>query len=381
MVREGRAKGAPLRRQLVAGIRRLITRGDLQAGDRLPTHQQLAHDASVHPRTVGQAYQELAEAGLIEQVQGRGTFVRASRRSRATVVVALPPWDEVISRPWISYSHHGFLSGIEAAFRELNVALRVVSLSRDSSLAEMSQWAERITQEHDGFLCLVRELEPLVRCLVEKRFPVVGYYQKYRVPELSHCDFDRYAATHQATAHLIRQGRRRIGMFGRTPQETYFGPGFSGYVEALAEHELPMDTRLLLRTDELHDTELWRRMIRQAVRERRLGDAIVTEVSRAGRVIVESLLEAGVRVPDDVAVVGFDEYAADAPSLKLPMTWMPIPRYEIGAEAAAMLVDLIDGKAEPPVRRKIVPKLIVGESCGAVAATSTDLEPRDLSSA
>lgn len=65
-----------LSRQVVAQVQEMISRGDLRAGDRLPTERQLAEDLGVGRNSVREAIRELDALGLIESRRGEGTYVR-----------------------------------------------------------------------------------------------------------------------------------------------------------------------------------------------------------------------------------------------------------------------------------------------------------------
>src|SRR5262245_21034769 len=67
----------PLHAQITEGIHLAIGRGELKAGDQLPTVRQLAVDLRVNSNTVARVYGELERAGVLETQRGRGTFVRA----------------------------------------------------------------------------------------------------------------------------------------------------------------------------------------------------------------------------------------------------------------------------------------------------------------
>lgn len=67
--------GVPFYRQIIEQVKFAIARGDLSAGDRLPTVRQLAVDLSINPNTVIRAYRELEIEGVLETQQGSGTFV------------------------------------------------------------------------------------------------------------------------------------------------------------------------------------------------------------------------------------------------------------------------------------------------------------------
>jgi len=83
----------PIYQQLVDFIRSGINKGELVAGERLPTVQEMTKELSIARGTVKRAYDELERAGFIEKVQGRGTFVcyrpanSASRKEQAMAAI------------------------------------------------------------------------------------------------------------------------------------------------------------------------------------------------------------------------------------------------------------------------------------------------------
>jgi len=77
------ASPVPAYRQIAAGLRTLLVRGELGAGSRLPTIRELAMDLGVHPNTVAQAYKVLADEGWLELRRRRGATVLHRPRPRA----------------------------------------------------------------------------------------------------------------------------------------------------------------------------------------------------------------------------------------------------------------------------------------------------------
>ncbi len=77
------ASPVPAYRQIAAGLRTLLVRGDLPAGSRLPTIREVAMDLGVHPNTVAQAYRVLAEEGWLELRRRRGARVLERPRPAA----------------------------------------------------------------------------------------------------------------------------------------------------------------------------------------------------------------------------------------------------------------------------------------------------------
>ena len=72
----------PITEQIVAGLRRAIATGQLQANDDLPPVRQLAADLGVNLNTVARAYRTLEASGLVTTVRGRGTRVTSSTEKR-----------------------------------------------------------------------------------------------------------------------------------------------------------------------------------------------------------------------------------------------------------------------------------------------------------
>jgi GntR family transcriptional regulator len=62
--------------QIAKNVRRLLARGDLRPGEKLPSARELAGTLSVNPNTIVHAYGELEARGIIEKRRGLGTFVR-----------------------------------------------------------------------------------------------------------------------------------------------------------------------------------------------------------------------------------------------------------------------------------------------------------------
>jgi len=67
--------GEPIYRQIVEAVKFQIARGDLSAGDKLPSLRVLANELGINIRTVTKAYEKLVEGGLAVQQHGRGVFV------------------------------------------------------------------------------------------------------------------------------------------------------------------------------------------------------------------------------------------------------------------------------------------------------------------
>lgn len=76
------ASALPVYAQLAAQVLSAIGRGDLRAGEQLPSVRDVATALGVNPNTVNRAYSELERDGVVATRRGRGTFVSGSKRAR-----------------------------------------------------------------------------------------------------------------------------------------------------------------------------------------------------------------------------------------------------------------------------------------------------------
>ena len=84
------ASPVPLFEQLAAAVRSDIGRGELSAGDRLPSARELAESLDINLHTVLRAYQQLRDEGLVDLRRGRGAVVTARAAEYAGISLAIP---------------------------------------------------------------------------------------------------------------------------------------------------------------------------------------------------------------------------------------------------------------------------------------------------
>ena len=191
------------------------------------------------------------------------------------------------------------------------------------------------------------------------RFIIWGPITKDQPGHSFGCDNEN--GGHRATKHLIDLGRRRIAYLGRMARRSpEHAARYDGYARALREGGLEPDDRLRVPTD--NSESLGYEAVQQLLERGDSFDAIfaVTDLIAIGA--MRALLDAGLRVPDDVSVVGFDD---------MPLAAYVTPRLTTVQQNAQMAGDgLVEGivnliKGEPVQSKLMAPKLIVRESCGA----------------
>jgi LacI family transcriptional regulator len=177
---------------------------------------------------------------------------------------------------------------------------------------------------------------------------------------------DNIAAGRIATEHLIGLGHRRIAVTVGRNNIITGEDRLAGYMQAHAAHDLPVDPGLLLqgRFDQAlaHDSTI-RRM-----REPDPPTAIFALSNMMTLGVLNALRELGIRVPDDVSVIGIDDFDF-ANIMNPPPTVVAAPVLEMAQKAISTLLSEISDKTPPSAARTIFsPKLILRESCAAPAA-------------
>ena len=195
----------------------------------------------------------------------------------------------------------------------------------------------------------------LILNAVQGRVPVVTFTSP--IKNLSGIVVDNITSFCEATEHLIRLGHERIGFIGTDWNKTFAGSAKGkGYSLAMRKHDLT-PKRIPSKTFPAKPTYRL---------GKRLGDQFTALVCRndyTAIVVCRGLREAGIRVPEDVAVVGYGDLEVAA-YVTPALTTLATP-YEAIAEAAMeLMLEQLEGQ-DTPRQITLRTSLVVRESCGA----------------
>lgn len=214
----------------------------------------------------------------------------------------------------------------------------------------------------DGLLVYAGSLsEAVLRYFYERPFPLVLLHQSapagLAVPSVT---FENKEGARQAVAHLLACGRRRI-VYLRGPEgnEDSFWRE-RGYEEALAAYGLTPEPALVTQGD--FDEQVAETAVAQLLQAGLAFDAIFAGDDKSANGALYALQQADKRVPEDVALVGFDD-ARFSRYLSPPLTTVRAPIEESGRLAAEKLAKLIRGEAVE-LLTLLPTELVVRESCG-----------------
>jgi DNA-binding LacI/PurR family transcriptional regulator len=208
----------------------------------------------------------------------------------------------------------------------------------------------------------------LLRPLSAGGVPVVQVDRRVRGLEADAVVCDNRAGVAAAVEHLVRLGHRRIGMISG-PRQVYTGrERLAAFRAALRRAGLPVVERWILEGTFKEDSgyELAGRFLRD--RRRPTAIFVANNLMTIGALL--RLKETGVRIPEEMAVVGFDDMDW-APILTPPLTAVAQPSYDLGRVAGTLLLQRLETGPGRPRTVVLQPHLVVRESCGAACRPQT----------
>ncbi|MBL8166475.1 MAG: LacI family DNA-binding transcriptional regulator [Anaerolineae bacterium] len=212
----------------------------------------------------------------------------------------------------------------------------------------------------DGFIISsVRSNNPIFDYLINLKTTFVMVERPWRLDEkVNYVTIDNIAAGRMAVKHLIGLGRKRIATITGDMLIADAQDRLAGYKAALVEAGMPVNPDLIFHG--YFNAEYGYHGMKYLLQYK--PDALFAAGDTTAVGAIKAIREAGLRVPDDIAVIGHDDLDVAA-QYNLTTIYHPVQRK--GFEAASLLIDMIEGKVTEP-RHIILPiHLIVRDTCGA----------------
>lgn len=293
----------------------------------------------------------IAELNYVPNSVARGLV---TSRTNSVALVIPESESRLGSEPYFS----AVIRGVSTALAETRTQLQLV-LVRDQ--AERDQLTESVAERRvDGVLLVsVHEHDPLPGLLEDMGLPTVLAGRRSPDESLSYVHSDNTGGTATAVSHLLARGRRTVATISGPLDMDVARSRLQGWRETLEKAGHEATDRLVASGDfTVEGGEAAMRSLLEQVPEL---DAVfvASDVMAAGA--LAELRRQGSRVPDDVAVVGFDD-SIIARHSNPPLTTVRQPVEEIGSMIAHILLEEI-GNPEEPRRQVTLPtELVVRES-------------------
>lgn len=350
--------------KLMEDLKEQIVSGQIQAGEKIPSENELAAQYQVSRQTVRKALAILENAGYLYAEHGRGTFcsdlVRHTRKSKNIAVVTTYLSDYIFPR---------VIQGIDTVLTNHGYSI-ILKNTRNSRSQEARCLEELLQKDIDGVI-----IEPSKSQIYCRHMNLYQKLEEYQIPyvfiqgcfsqmsEKPQVLMDDCKGGYLITKYLISLGHRAIvGVF--KADDTQGMNRHKGYVMALQEAGILYEPERVIwfYTEDrvVHPYAGIRRM----AEENTEMDAVVCYNDQIAVKVIQALRDAGKHVPEDVSVTGYDNsHVAEFQGLHI--STIAHPQEKLGEMAAQLLIDLIQNGENTQNSRKIMiePELITGTSC------------------
>jgi LacI family transcriptional regulator len=250
--------------------------------------------------------------------------------------------------------------GIAQACNQYNYTLGLFLISSTKDEDKIFPRVSR-TGLLDGILVQSGQVgDQLIDRLVNSSMPLVIAGRPFHSDKVSYIDVDNANASSNAVSHLIRLGRKHVGTISGPSNTTVGIDRQAGYVRALTERGLMVDDSLIAEGD---FTEAGGYYAMQRLLPAK-PDAVFAASDTMAFGAMRAARDAGLRIPEDIALVGFDDLPLAALS-DPPLTTVRQPVYQFGLKAVEILIELVENGVEPARRFIMDTELIIRDSCGA----------------
>ena len=228
------------------------------------------------------------------------------------------------------------------------------------------RFGERILSNafFDGILIIsADDKDPILNKLAGAGFPFVQIGPP-QFEGANYVDVNNRRGAYEAGLHLASLGYRRIGLIAGPLDKGEARDRLIGCLDALAQSGVsPLPEWIAEGNfDEQSGYRAMKRLLRHDLQ------AVFASNDSMALGALRALDEAGLRVPDQIAMVGFDDMPFAA-TTKPPLTTIRQPIAEIGEEAVRMLISLVEGTSAGPCQVVLPTHLVIRESCGAGRVT------------
>ncbi len=353
----------------------------------LPSSKKLADELGVSRPTLIKAYDELEAEGLIERRAGIGIFVRQSRNLESNYLGYLGPEVTISPRQFPEFVHI-FSKMFESLSQRVN--------DHDFIMVKNGLPFGKTEEEHIG------QAKDITRKLVDMEvngvffLPLEVSYERQKANKeivdmlqssgISvvlmdrdiHCDYrsdldlvcvDNETGSFELTEYLIGLGLKKIDYvcFGTSKSLTSFHYRARGYMKAMKANGLEAGEKNIHEYNIKLFNQPTKSEIDKASRQllEQIGDteAIVCLNDLIASVLMESFLRIGIKVPDDIRIVGFDDESF-CTYMPAPLTTMKQPVEDMGAEAFNLMKSRIENPDVSARKVELKTELVIRESCG-----------------
>ncbi|WP_207510642.1 LacI family DNA-binding transcriptional regulator [Longitalea luteola] len=241
-----------------------------------------------------------------------------------------------------SYFMSTVIAGIESVANNEGYTL-IISQSSETAGKEITNAKTMFNNRVDGMLVsLAYDTDDISHFdqFIKKNIPLIFFDRVTDHPECTSVLIDNRKSAYEATSHLIAQGCRHIVHITATPKRNVYIDRLAGYKQALADHQLPFDEKYLLINNLSQEAGV--QAAATILQMNPLPDAVFAANDNCAVGCMMALKKAGIRIPADIAFVGFNNDPVST-VIEPNLTTINYPGYKMGEMAAASLINHLNG--------------------------------------
>lgn len=311
-----------------------------------------------HPSVTPETRSRVIEVAKRLNYQPHTYAQRLARRQSETISAVIPFFT--------NYFFIEILRGVQDKISELGYDLVLYGVDRADQVESYTAKALQ-RGKVDGILFFSMKIpERVLSRLKENNLPV-GLVDSIS-PDFDSISVANAEGAYAATAHLLELGHRRVGMVNAQPVSAPALERLQGYRRALERHGIQFSESLVrtgrnTKQDGFNREAGYEAMIEFIKSGSELPTAFFVSSDIQAMGAINALNENGIRVPEDVALVGFDDIEL---ARHMRLTTMRQPMFQMGVLAIERLVSRMSNPAMEILHTTFSPTLIVRESCGAL---------------
>ncbi len=255
------------------------------------------------------------------------------------------------------------VKGIENTARQRKYNIILCESTEQDRLKVEKESIETLLKKRVAGLLLTPVHEEVVDILARKgrEIPFVLMSRHFIKTPTNYVVSDDILGSYLATKHLIEKGHRKILYLNGSSRLSDARDRLTGYKKALLEKGISFDESLVKTVSGINMEEAYK-VVKRILAKKADFTAIFCFCDYLAMGAMRAIHEAGWRIPEDIAVVGYDDVEV-ASILEPPLTTVSTPKYQLGEKAVEILLDHLLGKKHKTLQQVVVkPKLMVRKS-------------------
>jgi GntR family transcriptional regulator of arabinose operon len=341
-------------------IKHLLKDGIVAYGEKLPSEHEFMEKFKISRHTVRQAIHDLAREGLIRKEQGKGTFSNYQNGHKHKQIIA------VVTTYLSSFVFPGIISGIEQILSDEGY---MMLLSNTNNKKEREAQFLNSVLEHNVVGIII---EPSASAYGNVNLPLFLDVRKRGIKTVFiNAFYDNFDSSYVvmndekggyiATEYLLQLGHRKIAGIFKT-DDVQGLQRKKGYLQAVRDYGGIIDSSLIGEYD-VSNMYIFPYMYSQSLfRDSDFPTAFFCYNDQAALLVMQAIKDKGLKVPDDISVVGYDDSIESSIPSDVKLTTIIHPQKKLGRQAAKFMLDMLDGRIEKP-QMVYSPELLVRSSC------------------